>query len=251
MQHNSINPKNKSQVLRLTEQAKRKSRHRLMGSIFLLLVAILVLLNVSSKVKPVPITPEKIDIQSTSIAKTDIHTTASAVASVAKATTASAVIANNKISASAPSVVAASQVVTAVAESRITNNPATTANNAPSVVATDTAQPAAATTKVATNFNARIVVEKAKTAHKPTPEEILNGAEYHHSETSKFYVQLITLKDKNKITALQHTLAQKGIKTFIQPVKFADNSVSYRLRSGPYTSHDSAQQALTKLNQNQ
>jgi hypothetical protein len=64
MQHN-FQPKNKSHLIRVTEEAKRKSRHRLMGSIFLLLVALVVLLNVTSKVKPIPLKPQNIEIKNT------------------------------------------------------------------------------------------------------------------------------------------------------------------------------------------
>lgn len=64
MQHNFQN-KNKSHLIKATQEAKRKSRHRLMGSIFLLLVALVVLLNVTSKIKQVNITPDKIEIKNT------------------------------------------------------------------------------------------------------------------------------------------------------------------------------------------
>jgi DedD protein len=250
MQHNSTNHKNKSQVLRSTEQAKRKSRHRLMGSIFLLLVAIVILLNITSKVRPIPITPQKIEIQSTISNKSDEHKDASGgIKANSTTTAASAAIAMPKTASSA--VVATTTVATAAVASVSNKESVVATDTAPaaSIVATNQTEPAKDSKENNKfNFSARIVVEKTQT-NKPTPEQILNGAEYNSSEPSKYYIQLVALSDKTKLINLQHKLAQNGIKTFIQTAKSETKSVSYRLRMGPYTSKESAQQALAKLNE--
>ena len=56
---------NKSNIIKVTEEAKRKSRQRLIGSIILLFFALVILLNVTAKVKPIPINPEVVEIKST------------------------------------------------------------------------------------------------------------------------------------------------------------------------------------------
>ena len=57
---------NKSSIIKITEDAKRKSRQRLIGSIVLLFFALVVLLNVTAKVKPILINPEVIEIKNSS-----------------------------------------------------------------------------------------------------------------------------------------------------------------------------------------
>ncbi len=44
--------KNTSQIIKQTLQAKKKSRQRLIGSIFLLFIALIILLSITSKIKP-------------------------------------------------------------------------------------------------------------------------------------------------------------------------------------------------------
>ena len=243
MQYNSTNHKNKSQVLRSTEQAKRKSRHRLMGSIFLLLVAIVILLNITSKVKPVPITPQKIEIQSTIASKIDEHKDASGIAK-----------ASNNINNASSAVVAMPKALSSAVSATIVNNTAASAptNNA-AIVTINQTQPVTPAKDNSQednklNLSPRIVTETIRNA-RPTPEQILNGAEYNSNKTSKYYIQLVSLNDRTKLVQLQHKLTQKGIKTFIQPVKSETKTVSYRLRMGPYGSKDNAQQALAKLNE--
>ncbi|MCE3268906.1 MAG: hypothetical protein K0R49_1158, partial [Burkholderiales bacterium] len=53
------NPKNNtSNLIKQTESAKKKARRRLIGSIFLLFTALIILLNVTKKVKPIPVNPK-------------------------------------------------------------------------------------------------------------------------------------------------------------------------------------------------
>ena len=47
--------KNKSHLIRLTDVQKKKARRRLIGSLFLLLIALIILLNVTSRVTPVEV----------------------------------------------------------------------------------------------------------------------------------------------------------------------------------------------------
>ncbi len=53
----------KSSLIRLNNLANKKARRRLVGSIFLLVIALLVLFQVTSKIKPVQIKPESIEIK--------------------------------------------------------------------------------------------------------------------------------------------------------------------------------------------
>ena len=56
---------NKSHLIRLTEVQKKKARRRLIGSIFLLLIALAVLLHVTANVQPIQVDPEVIEVKNT------------------------------------------------------------------------------------------------------------------------------------------------------------------------------------------
>lgn len=250
MQHN-LNTKNKSHVLRETEQAKRKSRHRLIGSIFLLLIALIVLLNIASKVKQPTITTEKIEIKNTATNTTTLNNPpheASATISVpintqhsASSTTPNKVISSSTIIAQTPDTSGVVINKSPPHNGTVSDKTVTVIRNNKTQVQDNNTNNNMATL----NLSPRVVIEKTKSAL--TPKQILNG-EKTTTTTNKYYIQIIALSDKNKIIQLRNELSQKGIKTIVQQITTPNHTVVYRLRMGPYSNKRMAKVDLGKFN---
>lgn len=54
-----------SNLIQMNQEQKRKSRHRVIGSVTLLFIALVVLLNVTSNVRPIAINPQVVEIKNT------------------------------------------------------------------------------------------------------------------------------------------------------------------------------------------
>lgn len=54
-----------SNLIQMNQEQKRKSRHRVIGSVALLFVALVILLNVTSNVRPIAINPQVVEIKNT------------------------------------------------------------------------------------------------------------------------------------------------------------------------------------------
>lgn len=216
------NPKNNtSNLIKQSESAKKKARRRLIGSIFMLFTALIILLNVTTKVKPIPVTPKVIEIGGKAVPTT---TQASApttkplpVASSAPINASSPVAANNNTSNESESNGFKGGVLNRAGDA----NQATP--DAPSIIPNP-------------------IIITMNIGHKPTPEEILNGNTNNTSETI-YYIQIAAGQNKHGLQTIQKNLDSKGIKSFVQNAK----SNTYRLRAGPYRNKNDANDQLSLI----
>lgn len=259
---------NKSNIIKITEDAKRKSRHRLIGSIVLLFFALVVLLNVTAKVKPIPINPEVVEIKN------------DASATLANANHNASAPLTTMTNASAP--VASSATIAAIKPSESTLNTATTVAAAPAnsgngfkagVVSTENKHslPLQGTISQTpqTTKSVDLAPEKPKakvkkaavnpadildaigdspsndnTAAAPAPApKVKNNATSSTGKSS--YIQFAALSSQDKAQALQQTLAAHGINATIKPIQTAKGTL-YRLRAGPFD-RSSAEQKLQSI----
>lgn len=213
--------KNKSHLIRLTEIQKKKSRRRLLGSIFLLVIALVVLLKVTSSVTPIEIAPKPVAVEIK-------NTSSSAIARLAAAAIKESQNLNTANSASSP------------VNNIISSSPVVAANNEES---DDEESESSIAQKMA--LKPRLITDVIK-PH-VSPEDILNGQDASTaSPTYRYYVQLLASLDKNKLIQLQDALAGKGIKTIIQSVD-TPNGIVYRLRIGPFSDKNEAQSMLDNV----
>lgn len=240
---------NPSNIIKATEEAKRKSRHRLIGSIALLFVALIALLNVTAKVKPIAINPNVVEIK---------NSAASAP-----------IAASSPIAASAPVATIASAPVKAVEST--TANPAqilnqTTPVTNPVQVKRNT-QPLQGTISQTPTQDQSVEVAPAKPKAKPKPQkinpaDILNDTDNIDSSLSaaapatkavtattsggKAYIQFAALSSETKAQNLQQALVAHGVNATVTPIQTAKGTL-YRLRAGPFSRSD-AQAKLQNLN---
>ncbi|MBP9741827.1 MAG: SPOR domain-containing protein [Burkholderiales bacterium] len=212
----------RSHLIRLTETQKRKARRRLIGSIFLLLIALIILFKVTSNITPVEVAPKNVEIKNTS--------------SSAKA------ISNNLTISSQP--ITTPNNNKAASAGIENSNASSTAIATPNIAATPNSNAESNVAKPAM-FKPRLIVEPIKS--KPLPEDILNGQTTAVVLGNKYYVQLIASSDKEKLIHFQDMLANQGIKTIIQSVD-TPNGIVYRLRSGPFINKNDAINMLDTIN---
>lgn len=234
---------NPSNIIKATEEAKRKSRHRLIGSIALLFVALIALLNVTAKVKPIAINPNVVEIKNSA--------------------------ASAPLAASAPVATTASAPVKAVEST--TANPAQILNQTspvtnPVQVKRNT-QPLQGTISQTPTQDQSVEVAPAKPKAKPKPQkinpaDILNDTDNIDSSLSaaapatkavtattsggKAYIQFAALSSEAKAQNLQQALVAHGVNATVTPIQTAKGTL-YRLRAGPFSRSD-AQAKLQNLN---
>lgn len=247
------NPNNKSNnLIQRNQELKRKSRHRLIGSIVLLFIALAILMNVTSNVKPIAISPNVIEIKNTA---------------------ASAPLAANPSDSSAPIATNASQPV--VGESQQTSEPivaespvaATTGTGFRAAVVTKTnkngtvqvkaPEPPAAVKETAPKETTTAVVKPvAKPKINPaailddvgdTSNEPITTIDTSKKKTTtggKAYIQFAALSSQDKASQLQQELASHGVHATVQTIQ-TEKGTLYRLRAGPFSRED----AQSKLQQ--
>ncbi len=214
---------NRSHLIKVTEIQKKKAKRRLIGSIFLLVIALAVLLYVIANIEPIPVRPKIIEIKST----------------------ASNVIQNNFNNASATKAIASSIIASAPVEQVIASAPINEASQVVKVIASQTETNNTNASSPLAILKPRIVTDTVKT--KSTPEDILNGIDSSSKpEATRYYVQLLGSDDKPKLLKLQATLKDKGINTSMQTVDTPNGKV-YRLRIGPFTNKDAADKKLNLI----
>jgi cell division septation protein DedD len=221
------NPKsNTSNLIKQSELAKRKARRRLIGSIFMLFTALIILLNVTAKVKPIPVTPKVIEIGN-------------------EASLASAPTKQLPVAANAPITDASSPVN---ASSPVSGNEALT-NPQDSESAGNGFKAGVVTRGDGTNqtpsteaITLKPIIITMNIGHKPSPEDILNGNTNSTLETI-YYIQIATSQNKAGLQTVQNNLASSGIKSFVQNAK---NS-TYRLRAGPFRNKNDANDKLAQI----
>ncbi len=230
-------PPSKSNLIRQTETAKKKARRKLIGSIFLLFVALIILLNVTARVKPIPVNPETIEIKNTTNTQTNVtEKSTSASAGIAQNITTknSSLITQN---ASTNSTATANQTVKATSSATIQASIISKENSSSSVIATESKN----SFDLAT-LKPIIISDVIK--HKPTPDEILEGK----AETTKpvYFVLLISLNEKKSANEVHQQLLENDIHSTIQTT-IVNKKPMYRLRIGPFLNKDMANKRLTEI----
>ncbi|MCX8513991.1 MAG: hypothetical protein RL017_153 [Pseudomonadota bacterium] len=220
MQQN-FKEKNTSHLIRLTDAQKKKAKRRLIGSIFLLLVALIILLDVTAKVNPNKNSVKVLDVA--------IKNTASTVTpKLIASSTAS-------ISSSAPLVKTENTNSSVAAAS----TPAITAKQTNKAMVKVANQPITAKTN---QLNLNPIIIREDDAN--NPKSILNA----ESGNVKYFVQLIASKDYKKIKQLQDSVARQGILFEVDPVE-KNNITIYRLRAGPFSSQGEAMNFKNNIKQ--
>lgn len=225
---------NKSHLIRLTEVQKKKARRRLIGSIFLLLIALAVLLHVTANVQPIQVDPDVIEVKNTASGASheavninDLNAVKETEASTPTVTESTIVASNDE---SAPHSGFKAGVLV-----QDTKNATLSANTESKPVSSS---PLAV-------LKPRITNDVIKS--KPSPEDILNG-DIDTPTSTRYYVQLIGLADRNALVQLKSVLSEKGFATSIQTVDTPTGKV-YRLRMGPFNSKEDANDKLDQVKQ--
>jgi DedD protein len=243
MQPNLSNRNANSNLIKSSTAAGKKARRRLIGSIFMLLVALIILLNVTAKTKPIPVSPKVIEIKrNASYIAAAAHKNASATSALS----ASAPVNNKQISsevavgsapnsqANASHVINGSSVAASAPIKLVTGQANVTESN-------NQAESTPATPKL--DITPKLITETTKSSL--SPEDILNG-KTNSTPSTTYFIQLIAVKDKKNITDIKTTLTTKGVKSFIQPIK-TDNGIIYRLRVGPFKNKFLADKRLAEI----
>lgn len=235
---------NPSNIIKATEEAKRKSRHRLIGSIALLFVALIALLNVTAKVKPIAINPNVVEIKNSAASAPLI-----ASAPIATSATASAPIVESQP-------VNPAQILNQTAP---VTNPVTVKRNTQPLQGTISQTPTQ-------DQNVEIAPQEKPKAkpkvRKINPADILNDTENIDNSLStatavtkprtattssgKAYIQFAALSSEAKAHTLQQALVSHGVNATVTPIQTAKGTL-YRLRAGPF-SRSEAQTKLQNLN---
>ena len=263
-------PKNTSPIIKQTLDAKKKSRHRLIGSIFLLFIALIVLLNITAKAKPNN-TPIKVDIKNTSAESNPITFTntdssnnigiAESGVQIESTNIPAAPQQANNIAHNTPITVTESNnrnIITSnttnVQESIIDAQPKYQAQviNRDGKKETTTQKPAINDT---TKNNIPKPIGRKTENNTPDPLDILNDTVANKpikakaiptTKNGKFYIQLASVSHKENILKLQSELNSKNVQTFIQEIS-TPKGIMYRLRVGPFSDKNTAEQKLTDL----
>lgn len=227
------NPKNNvSNRIKQSESAKKRARRRLIGSIFMLFTALIILLNVTTKVKLIPVKPKVIEINNDAPARIKPAESASVplVAASAPATLTNTPVDINQ----QPVVASVAESSTPIKEDtpRVDTLAHATKDEESSALETP---PVVATTVRATP---KIIIMNIDGA-KPSPEAILNGTA---ATKTIYYVQIAASQNKSELRLLQKKLSKAHVKAFIQTGKGG----MYRLRAGAFKTKEEAQLGLTQ-----
>lgn len=258
------------------------SRRRLLGGVFILFCMLVVLLKVTSNIKPLPINPSVVEIQANNQAESSLAPTNN---------NSSDVIANNSNrteqqleSKDNPELILNDEVqantgfkagvIQRHSDSSMTTQTSTTqakANNENTnkTVAVNQAiiEPVKAPEpivkpKVAVIEQPVVTKPVIKAKASPSAEDLLNdtndsdllsvamnnktGKPTANSNTSGYYLQLAALSSEEKANNLKQELVAHGVNVSVQSIQTPKGTL-YRLKSGPYT-NDVAKAKLQQLN---
>lgn len=257
----------KSQVIRLNNLANKKARRRLIGSIFLLIIALLILFHVSSKIKPIQIKPESIELKThNKTNSSDVLNNPIIIESRANISNNQVVLESNNINTNtvahgsestnqvSSKTVNKLESSTSIHKTINTNNSTTLKpSSAVDILDDKTGTADDAETKplaskptktVNLHITPTIAIEQGS-IRKATPEDILNGT-IPDKARSKYFVQLMASSDKTKLIAAKNKLAHGGVYASIQSAKHGDNTI-YRLRIGPFNDKNKAKSKLAEV----
>lgn len=223
---------NKSHLIRLTEVQKKKARRRLIGSIFLLLIALAVLLHVTANVQPIQVDPEVIEVKNTASGASH------------EAVNINDLNAVKKVEASTPAIAESTTIVTSNESAPSSGFKAGVVRDNNTTLSSNTESKPVSSSPLAV-LKPRITNDVIKS--KPSPEDILNG-DIDTPTSTRYYVQLIGLADRNALVQLKSALSEKGFTTSIQTVDTPTGKV-YRLRMGPFNSKEDANDKLDEVKQ--
>ncbi len=261
--------------IKLKQEALKKSRQRLLGSVLILLVVLALLLYVTSRVKPIPINPDVVEIKNTNASApvAPLKTNASSANSVSESTS----NISNQINVNHSNIESTSNTTHVITPLNDATHPveSETQHGFRAAVVNSDRKIKQVASKVKTKVKAEInkiddIAEekpKVKPQNKINPADILNNTSISMpSETvsnnnndksskqkqvkssranGKSYIQFAAMSTPEKANALQQELASRGINTSIEPIK-TDKGTLYRLRAGPY-SHETAQSELQQI----
>lgn len=244
----NFNPRKTSSLIRQTEAAKKKAHRRLIGSIFMLLIALIVLLNVTARVKPIAVTPKIISINGNTQ-----NNAASAPIHAKIASTAVASVNINNASSTITAFKPTNSVKVTSSGTTATSTPESNAGFKAQIINNQTIHNKITPTQEAVvsesvpqlpHFKAQVITET--TTNKPSPEDILNG-DITTQTTKRYYVQIFASKERAKLVKIQEALSKRNIKTIIQSIQ-TPNGTIYRLRTGPFNTTTLANNQLNKIN---
>ena len=246
MQPNFSNNNNKSHLIKITETKTKRARRRLIGSVFLLIISLIFLLKVTSRVTPIDQVqkPVQVEIKNTS---SSVIASSPSVASTIQNTASKPVSSSPTIDTNR-TIVDTKLENTTPKKQNIINEASTPATHKST---SNTSYPV----KVLNNSNAldsskgpaikpKLITETIKPV--TSPEDILNGGVPSPAK-NRYYIQLLSSVDKDKLIDMQNIIANKGFKTVIQSVDTTGGTV-YRLRVGPFSDQDEAQSIIKNIN---
>ncbi len=220
----------KSNLIKSSTVLHRRARRRLIGSVFLLIVALLILLNVTTRIKPVAITPQSIEIKNASnpISVVDSSSSTNNASSVIalKPVQSSAVISQGRIAV----IAASSPVITPVLPSAVV------AESSPLIIESKVAATVAPLLKG--------IIVALKVQQKSSPADILNGIAPQNKDTTQYFVEFTVSSDKAHLDEIKRDLRSQGMpSTIIKAQSPSSSTTLYQLRAGPFTTRDQARAA--------
>lgn len=230
----------KSNIIKITEEAKRKSRQRLIGSVVLLFFALVLLLNVTSQIKPVSINPKAVEIagiDNSNKINTQVNLTPNQAESTAD---------NDSINAdlSAQQNLMINSADAIAIESKSINQAESATNQAVApikAIPNDTAaKPNQAKAKQAID---PIALLDGLVEYNETP--ITTNDSANQAKLKNRYIQFAALKSSDKAYAIKQQLHEQGINASIATIN-TPNGLLYRLRAGPFPI-DKANDILNEL----
>ena len=224
MQQN-FSHKNKSQLIKTSIDAKKKAKRRLIGSITMLLIALVFLLSVTSRVKPIPITPQIIKFNNTNSKNNATN--------MQKAT-------NKPITNDDTGAIHDNKPIR-IQVNNIHSSQAISDTFAPSDTKKigDKVEPEEYKVFIKPRIVSKTITPKL------SPEDILNGKNSLKSN-AVYYIIIANSSSKEALQDLQQNFLEQHIKTIVQEIQ-TPNGIVFRLRSDSFNTKDDAVSSLSKI----
>jgi hypothetical protein len=230
-------PHNKSYLMRVTDQQKKKARNRLIGSIVLLLISLIILLNVTSKIHTIKRVNVKITMKNNEsaimpITNNYINTTKN-VSNNESLQQAQLAI-TNQAPVNDDSNIKHQSSSVKITPQHIANNIITPSLNNNESNTSIHLQPKLLTT----NINAKL-----------SPQDILNNTTPH--KITIYSIAVFSDKDKNKVAAVQNWLINHGLESHLSVIRYrTNNAIMYRIIAGRFANKQIALDTLSNIANN-
>lgn len=260
------NQQKNSQQIQMHIAQKAKSRNRVIGSVVILLCTLAILLNVTSNVKQINISPSVVEIKTTAIASEVISSAPIAVINQNSID----IIINEVTDDGANSRHDTQQTESnegfkagVISKTTKSNDVIATENNNQTVTSINKTAEVHNDKPVKTvaNTNNKQPTKLATTTKKPSnPEDILDGiadglspkpqktAKPTSNSGGKSYIQFAALSSEVNANKLKQELISQGVNASIKQIE-TPKGVLYRLRAGPFSSEE-AQSKLQQIKAN-